>query len=156
MLRFAFAAVLVAPVLLGDPPSSLEPAEARGTVTLSHQEWRVISCKTRENGCEESREKLAGTASISLHPIANPDLTKPDPRKSVTLTLTPKPKSVELRAGVWQLEWPAYAKRERFHLADGAEVALRLSTTRGKCQRTGATCRVRADAVARRVERPGR
>ena len=155
MLRIAFAAALFAPVFLADPPSSLEPSEARGTVTLSHQEWRVVSCKPEKNACADAREKLDGTASVSLQPVANPDLTKPDPRKSVTLTLTPQPKSVELRTGVWELEWPGHGKRARFHVADGAELPIRLSTTRGKCDRTGKACALRA-GVARRIDIPTR
>ena len=152
MLRFAFAAVMVAPMLLADPPSSLEPSDARGTVALSHQERRVVSCKAEKKGCADSREKLGGTASIALHPIVNPDLTKPDPRKSVTLTLGAQPKSLELRVGTWELEWPGHAKRRRFQVVEGAALPIRLSTTRGECRRTGTRCTLRSDAVTRRIE----
>jgi hypothetical protein len=165
MLRSALAVLLAAPLVAAikpapsvDPPSSLEPPGPRGTVALSHDGSRVKSCtldtKAEKQKCTETRAALESATSIVLHPAGKRSVAGPDPRKPVSLSCGRQKKEVELEVGIWELEWPGHAKRERFEVEDGLEFGIKLSTTQGRCRLQKNECSLVADAISRKVEIP--
>ena len=165
MLRSAIALLVAGPLLAGvrpapsvDPPSSLEPGAPRGVVGLSHDRVRIKACtldtSKPDKKCNETRASAEATASVTLHPVGRRRIAGPDPRKPVTVSVGRQSKSLELDVGVWELEWPGHAKRDRFEVDEGVEFAVKLSSVQGRCRLEKNECTLDAGAISRKVEIP--
>ncbi|MCA9627540.1 MAG: hypothetical protein KC766_07740 [Myxococcales bacterium] len=154
-------ALALAPSAGPKPPDSLDPNGPRSHITFTHRHERVLSCEARKKPklvCRALKDEADPTTSVRLTPVRTPDITGEDQRREVSLSLAPDGdearREVDLAAGVWELEWAARKKHERFRVADDQPFTIKLSTTTGGCVAKNDECRLDASQVVRKVKIP--
>jgi hypothetical protein len=144
---------------LGDPPSSLKPKAAR--VLLVHEHVRVIACTnvgTDEGGrCKGQLEPASASTRITLSPVDSArGLVGDDDRTPVTVVLADEHGRAEavvsLRPGAWVTTWSEAPTR--LSVGSGDQIALRLKTTTGRCERVEAECVLHPSQRARSLQVP--
>jgi hypothetical protein len=110
--------------------------------------------KPDKKKCTETRASAEASTSIVLHPTGKRRIAGPDPRTPVTVSCGRQKNEVELAVGTWELEWPGYAKRDRFEVEEGVAFGIKLSTAQGRCRLQKNECQLVADAISRKVEIP--
>ncbi len=145
-----------------NPPDSLDPNGPHSLITFTHTHRRVLSCEPKRKqekfSCKAKKDQADPSTSIRLTPVRTPDITGEDQRHEVTVSLTPDGeqarRELTLPAGVWELEWAARKKHERFRVNDDQPFTIKLSTTTGGCVAKDNECRLDATKVARTVKLP--
>lgn len=169
MSRLAVVAVCLAVPLLGGaasvpsagPPSSLEPGP-HGTVTMSHNHWKVTACSPRHSAgkltCHAQKAEADAALVLQLRPVRTPELVGKDPRKPVSVAIPsgtgPESAKVRLRAGTWEIDWPRHKPHERFLVGDGDEFGIQLVTRTGRCRAVKHICRLEPGKTERSVRIP--
>lgn len=169
MSRAAIVAVFLAVPLLGGaasapsagPPSSLEPGP-HGTVTVSHNHWKVTACNAQHTGgtlsCHPQKVEADAALTLRMQPIRTRALVGKDPRKPVSVAIpagtSPQSAQIRLRAGTWELEWPGHKAQDRFRVGDGDEFRIQLVTRTGRCQKVKRSCLLDPDKTQRSADIP--
>ncbi len=142
------------------PPSSLEHSRT-AQVTFAHVAKRVIACGAKGKGkdlkCEAEHASADATTSLTLSPVGNASVSGKDKREPVTLSFpktSGQPIKVALGPGVWEMAWPGRNKHDRFVVAEGDEVGIRLVTEAGACKRQKDDCILTTDRTLLRVVIP--
>lgn len=168
MIRVLVASFLMGGPLLAlapsagpNPPDSLDPNGPRSEITFTHKARRVLSCEAKRSPklvCKAKKDQSDPATSVRLTPVRTPDITGEDQRRGVTISLTPDGaearQAITLAAGVWELDWAARKKHERFRVADGQPFTIKLSTTSGSCVARNDECRLDASKVSQTVKIP--
>jgi hypothetical protein len=143
----------------GDPPSSLKPRAAR--VRLVHEHVRATACTPIGTGddarCKVRIEPARGGTRITFSPVDSArGIIRDDDRAPVTVVLTDEPGPTEARVslspGAWTTAWSEPSAR--FFVGPGEEIALRMKTTTGRCERVDAECVLRPNQRTRALEVP--
>ena len=154
------AAIIALPLVSSagqEPPSSLEPGQ-RGTVNLSHAAVRVVSCALNKKlTCSAAKQGVDSSATVSLNPIPDAQITSKDKRESVQVSL-PKEGGVAqklvLGMGVWEVAWPGRIEKDRFFVAENDEFDVKLTTQIGTCKKVKDACSLKADQTHLQVKIP--
>ncbi len=144
-----------------EPPSSLDPAASRGTLSLSHTHARVRSCeRSVRKGtvvCTPEKEPADASTTLRLIPVKNPRIAGDDKREVKDIALGEsglQDEALELGAGTWDLDWTDAARRARFQLAAGDELSIRLESVSGACRAVRRECSLVASATSRKILLP--
>lgn len=156
MLRPTSTAILAAALCLPlvssaeeGPPTSLD--EPRGIVKLTHEATRVTACTTKKTRsgirCVAERQPADSSTQVVLSPVKQ-GITQKEKREPINVAC-PKDGGqiveLDLGAGLWELDWPVRNRRERFQLAEGEEMAIRLLTRTGVCLPVKNECVLKTD-----------
>lgn len=143
------------------PPDSLDPNGPRSVITFTHKHRRVLSCTADHEPklvCKARKDQADPTTSVRLTPVRTPDITGEDKRREMTVPLTPDGtearQEITLAAGVWELDWAARKKHERFRVSDDQPFTVQLSTTSGRCVPKNDACDLDAGKISRSVKVP--